>query len=106
MAVTKKTTAPTEAQSEAAAIKAEKSTMKAIAESGVVNVMFALDPSLPRDNQFLEYCINGNLFRYPRGQIVQVPKAIFETIERKERYKQMSMSVYDKFTGEGVQLSM
>ena len=96
----------TEAAVEKAAIKAEKEIKKAAAKSGPVKVMFGLDPTMPKAHQFLEHCINGVIYRYPRGVVVEVPAAVFETIERKERNKRMSMQVYSGFEGEGRQLDM
>lgn len=94
----------TEEAAEKAAVKAEKETKKAAAKSGPVKVLFGLDPTMPKDHQFLEYCINGVIYRYPRGIMVEVPAAVFETIERKERYKQMSMQLYSGFEGDGKRL--
>ncbi len=91
---------------ERAAVKAEKDTLKAVAESGVVQVMFGLDPAMPEGHQFLEHCINGVIYRYPRGVMVEVPVAVFETIERKEQNKRMSMQMYSGFEGAGKQLNV
>lgn len=96
----------TEAAAEKAAVKAEKDTLKAAAASGAVNVMFGLDPTMPKDHQFLEYCINGVIYRYPRGVLVEVPAAVFETIERKEQYKRMSMQMISGFLDGGKQLDV
>lgn len=96
----------TEAAVERAAVKVERDTLKAVAKSGAVKVMFALDPSMPKDQQFLEYCINGVIYRYPRGVMVEVPAAVFETIERKERYKMKSMQVYSGFQNAGQKLDV
>ena len=95
----------TEAAVEKAAVKAEKNTLKAARKSGFIRVMFGLDPTM-KDNQFLEYCINGVIYRYPRGVVVEVPAAVFETIERKERYKRMSMQLYSGFEGDGMRLDV
>ncbi len=91
---------------EKAAIKAEKNTLKAAAKSGVVKVMFGLDPTMPKDHQFLEYCINGVIYRYQRGIMVEVPASVFETIERKEQFKRMSMQLYSGFLDGGKQLDV
>ena len=96
----------TEAAAEKAAVKAEKDTLKAAAKSGAVKVMFGLDPTMPKDHQFLEYCINGVIYRYPRGVMVEVPASVFETIERKEQYKRMSMQLISGFMDDGKQLDV
>lgn len=96
----------TEAAAERAAVKAERDTLKAVAKSGVVKVMFAIDPSLPRDHQFIERCINGVIYRFRRGVMVDVPAAVFETIERKERDKIMSMQKYSGFQDAGQKLDV
>lgn len=95
-----------EAAAERAAVKAERDTLKAVAKSGVVKVMFTIDPSLPKDHQFIERCINGVIYRYPRGVMVDVPAAVFETIERKERDKIMSMQRYSGFQDGGQKLDV
>ena len=95
----------TEEAVEKAAVKAEKNTLKAARTSGFVKVMFGLDPTM-KGNQFLEYCINGIIYRYPRGVVVEVPTAVFETIERKERGKRMSMQTYSGFEGSGKELDV
>ena len=63
-----------------------------------------IDPTMPKDHQFLEYCINGVIYRYPRGVMVEVPASVFETIERKEQYKRMSMQLISSFMDDGKQL--
>ena len=83
----------------------EKALKKAARKSGFVKVMFGLDPTM-KGNQFLEYCINGIIYRYPRGVVVEVPTAVFETIERKERGKRMSMQMYSGFEGSGKELDV
>ena len=53
-----------------------------------------------------EYCINGVIYRYQRGIMVEVPASVFETIERKEQFKRMSMQLYSGFLDGGKQLDV
>ena len=95
-----------EAASEAVLVKAERDAAKAIAEEETVMMKFEIDPSTDENNQYFEHCINGVIYRYPRGVIVEVPKAIAETLERKAWMRKIGVMNVSAFRGAGRQIGM
>ncbi len=86
-------------------IASEKETLKHMKEGERVNIMFPLDPTRKQDDQFFELCVNGVWFRYPRGEVVNVPKDIAETFEWAEKQSYRTLQYYDAWKGDGKKLN-
>lgn len=95
-----------EVAAEEAVAKVENKTKKVETKPDVVTVMFGIDPSADANHQFLVYCINGTIYSYPRGVMVEVPKKVFEAIEIEERDKRTFMQTYSAYEGDGMRINM
>ena len=85
-------------------VASEQSTLKHMREDEKVQIVFPIDPTHSSDDQFFEHNVNGINFRYPRGEVVTVPKDLAETFERKEMMRTRMQVVYKEFTGNGKRL--
>jgi len=90
---------------EAIGAKIEKETRERIAKDEMVTMMFPKDPALQDNDQFFVHCINGVIYRYKRGEYVQVPKTIADTVERKARMRNEAVQRISAFLGDGKNLS-
>lgn len=95
----------TEATAEAIGAKIEKETREMLANDEFVTMMFPKDPSAQENDQFFVHCINGVIVRYKRGEYVQVPKTIADTVERKARMRNESVQRIKAFLGDGKNLN-
>ena len=82
----------------------EKETLNKIAQDEMVRMIIPIDPRLDENHQFFEHCINGAIYRYPRGEEIEVPKTIAETLTRKMKMQRLSAIRVSQFTGSGKKL--
>jgi hypothetical protein len=83
----------------------EKETEKRIAAEEKVTFIIPTDPRFPADQQFWEHCVNGVIYRYPRGEQIELPKSLAETFLRKLKMQQASAMVIGEFKGIGKKIN-
>ena len=82
----------------------EKETEKRIAAEEKKTFIIPVDPRFPSDRQFWEHNINGVTYRYPRGEEIELPVSLANTILRKLKMQQASAVVIGEFKGKGKRL--
>lgn len=107
---TKKTPAKKPAKVEApvenTAEAVEAATERRIAAEEKVSFIIPVDPRFPADQQFWEHCINGVVYRYPRGEEIELPKSLADVFVRKLKMQQQSAVVIGEFSGKGKKLDI
>lgn len=83
----------------------ERETERAIQAEEKVTIVIPEDPRVKSDEQFWEHCLNGVVYRYPRGVPVELPKTLAETFLRKLRMQKESAVVISTFKGVGKKLN-
>lgn len=67
--------------------------------------MIPIDPAQADGQQFLEVCINGKIGRFPRGEMLELPKYLVEFIIERDALSKANRSDYSGFsTGAGVEI--
>lgn len=67
-------------------------------EKNTVAMQFSIDPSYPPDYQYFEMMIDGVLYCYPRGEVVEIPKKIYDIVKEREDIFRKSRASYEAYT--------
>jgi len=84
----------------------EAFTEKRIAAEEKKSFIIPVDPRFPADQQFWEHCVNGVIYRYPRGEEIELPVSLAEVIIRKLKMQQQSAVVIGQWKGNGKKLDV
>ena len=82
----------------------EKATEARIAAEEKKSFIIPVDPRFAADHQYWEHNINGVTYRYPRGEEIELPVTLADTIIRKLKMQQASAIVIGEFKGKGKKL--
>lgn len=94
-APTKKATAKAKVSVKTEQIHEEK---VEVAPTNKIAMQFSIDPDYPPEHQFFEIMINGVSYCYPRGEVVEVPREIFDIVKTREENYRRSKASYAAYT--------
>lgn len=67
-------------------------------EKDTVAMQFSIDSSYPPDYQYFEIIIDDVYYCYPRGEVVEIPKKIYDIVKEREAILKRSRASYEMFT--------